>query len=164
MYTKYTDPHTQHALSCTFNALYTTDYTEWQRPLSCVHDKSARPPPFPLFTFTYKVAVYAPAERANTVHYLCFFSTYTMYSCVTHSGHQFGLIRDRQIGHIFLKRFTKTLLLCRISKSQLQLLGAACLFLSSKFKALDHISSDNLVMYTDYSITAQELKVKKTRE
>jgi hypothetical protein len=51
---------------------------------------------------------------------------------------------------------------CRISKSQLQLLGAACLFLSSKFKALDHISSDKLVMYTDYSITAQELKVKKT--
>jgi hypothetical protein len=40
-------------------------------------------------------------------------------------------------------------------------LGAACLFLSSKFKALDHISSDKLVMYTDYSITAQELKVKK---
>jgi hypothetical protein len=39
-------------------------------------------------------------------------------------------------------------------------LGAACLFLSSKFKALDHISSDKLVMYTDYSITAQELKVK----
>jgi hypothetical protein len=51
--------------------------------------------------------------------------------------------------------------MCRISKSQLQLLGAACLFLSSKFKALDHISSDKLVMYTDYSITAQELKVKK---
>jgi hypothetical protein len=50
--------------------------------------------------------------------------------------------------------------LFRISKSQLQLLGAACLFLSSKFKALDHISSDKLVMYTDYSITAQELKVK----
>jgi hypothetical protein len=53
--------------------------------------------------------------------------------------------------------------LFRISKSQLQLLGAACLFLSSKFKALDHISSDKLVMYTDYSITAQELKVKTRR-
>jgi len=47
---------------------------------------------------------------------------------------------------------------CRISKSQLQLLGAASLFLASKFKAIDHISSEKLVMYTDFSITAQELK------
>ena len=49
----------------------------------------------------------------------------------------------------------------RIGKSQLQLLGAACLFISSKFKALEHISSEKLVMYTDFSITCQELKVKK---
>jgi len=55
----------------------------------------------------------------------------------------------------FMDRF---LALCRISKSQLQLLGAATLFLASKFKALDHISSEKLVMYTDYSITTQELK------
>jgi hypothetical protein len=27
----------------------------------------ARPPPFTLFTITYKVAVYAPAERADTL-------------------------------------------------------------------------------------------------
>ena len=50
--------------------------------------------------------------------------------------------------------------LFRISKNQLQLLGAACLFLASKFKAVDHISSEKLVMYTDYSITTQELKVR----
>ena len=35
------------------------------------------------------------------------------------------------------------------------------MFLASKFKALDHITSDKLVMFTDYSITIQELKVGK---
>jgi len=55
----------------------------------------------------------------------------------------------------FMDRF---LALCRISKNQLQLLGAASLFLASKFKAIDHISSEKLVMYTDFSITTQELK------
>ena len=35
------------------------------------------------------------------------------------------------------------------------------MFLASKFKALDHITSDKLVMFTDYSITIQELKVSK---
>lgn len=55
----------------------------------------------------------------------------------------------------FMDRF---LAICRISKSQLQLLGTACFFLASKFKAVDHISSEKLVMYTDYSINAQELK------
>jgi len=55
----------------------------------------------------------------------------------------------------FLDRF---LAVCRISTNQFQLLGAACLFLASKFKALEHITSDKLVMFTDYSITVQELK------
>ena len=35
------------------------------------------------------------------------------------------------------------------------------MFLASKFKALEHITSDKLVMFTDYSITIQELKVSK---
>jgi len=55
----------------------------------------------------------------------------------------------------FLDRF---LAVCRIGTNQFQLLGAACLFLASKFKALEHITSDKLVMFTDYSITIQELK------
>ena len=36
------------------------------------------------------------------------------------------------------------------------------MFLASKFKALEHITSDKLVMFTDYSITIQELKVRKS--
>ena len=55
-------------------------HTEWQRPLSGAHsimmEKSAqagggggctRPPPFTISTVTYKVVVYATAERADTL-------------------------------------------------------------------------------------------------
>ena len=49
--------------------------------------------------------------------------------------------------------------LLRIPKTTFQLLGATCLFLSSKFKAIEHISSKKLRAYTDDSITEQELKV-----
>jgi len=55
----------------------------------------------------------------------------------------------------FMDRF---LAICRISRNQLQLLGTACFFIAAKIKAVDQISSEKLVMYTDYSVTAQELK------
>jgi len=55
----------------------------------------------------------------------------------------------------FMDRF---LAQSRIPKSTFQLLGATCLFLSSKFKAIEHISSKKLRAYTDDSITEQELK------
>ncbi len=54
-------------------------HTEWKRLLSGVHsimmkklaqageDGCARPPPFTLLTITYKVAVYASAEWADTL-------------------------------------------------------------------------------------------------
>ena len=35
------------------------------------------------------------------------------------------------------------------------------MFLASKFKAVEHINSEKLVMFTDYSITGPELKVSK---
>jgi len=47
---------------------------------------------------------------------------------------------------------------CRIEKSQLQLLGAVCLFLSSKFKETAPITSEKLVMYTDYSVTLEGIR------
>jgi hypothetical protein len=37
----------------------------WKNQPWLVRVGSARPPPFTLFTFTYKVAVYTPAERAD---------------------------------------------------------------------------------------------------
>ncbi len=57
-------------------------HTDWQWPISGVHSiltektalagegrgvHRARPLPFTLFNITYKVAVYAPAERADTL-------------------------------------------------------------------------------------------------
>ncbi len=55
------------------------EYTEWQRPLSRVYSNmmeklaqagergGARPPPFTVPSITYKVVVYAPAERADAL-------------------------------------------------------------------------------------------------
>jgi len=54
----------------------------------------------------------------------------------------------------FMDRF---LSVCCIKVNQFQLLGASCLFLASKFKAIQHLSSETLVMYTDYSINSSEL-------
>jgi hypothetical protein len=47
---------------------------------------------------------------------------------------------------------------CRILKAQLQLLGAVCLFLASKFKETAPIPSEKLVMYTDFSVSLEEIK------
>ena len=44
-------------------------------------------------------------------------------------------------------------------KSQLQLLGSACLFVASKLKEAVPFTADSLVAYTDYSITISELVV-----
>lgn len=44
-----------------------------------------------------------------------------------------------------------------IRKTQLQLLGTACLFLSSKLKETHALSAEKLVTYTDNSITLDEL-------
>ena len=44
-----------------------------------------------------------------------------------------------------------------ISKSQFQLVAATCLLLASKFSAVVPISALQLVLYTDHSITVQEL-------
>merc|ERR1711953_471848 len=46
----------------------------------------------------------------------------------------------------------------RIEKSQLQLLGAVCLFLSSKFKEAAPIPSEKLVMYTDFSVSLESIR------
>lgn len=42
-------------------------------------------------------------------------------------------------------------------KSQLQLLGAVCMFLASKLKQTSPLSAEKLCIYTDNSITCQEL-------
>lgn len=47
----------------------------------------------------------------------------------------------------------------RIHKSQLQLLGSACLFLASKLRQTKPLLAEKLIVYTDYSINLDELMV-----
>ena len=48
---------------------------------------------------------------------------------------------------------------CCIQKSQLQLLGSVCILIGSKIREPCPIPGKTLITYTDYSITAEELKV-----
>ena len=59
----------------------------------------------------------------------------------------------------YLDRF---LCVQNIHRTRLQCLGAACMFLASKLKENYHISAEQLVMYTDNSITISELRVHTT--
>ncbi|XP_046674328.1 G1/S-specific cyclin-D2-like [Homalodisca vitripennis] len=54
----------------------------------------------------------------------------------------------------YLDRF---LSICPIKKSQLQLLGTACLLVASKLREPRPVSAETLVFYTDNSITLQDL-------
>ena len=48
---------------------------------------------------------------------------------------------------------------CQIHKSQLQLVASVCILLASKIREPCPIPGQTLITYTDYSITANELKV-----
>ena len=53
---------------------------------------------------------------------------------------------------------------CTISRNELQLLGAACLLIASKGRETVTLSSAKLVIYTDNSITADQLLVRDQRQ
>lgn len=56
----------------------------------------------------------------------------------------------------YLDRF---LSICPIRKSQLQLLGTACLLLASKLREPGPLTAEMLVFYTDNSVTLDDLWV-----
>ena len=57
---------------------------------------------------------------------------------------------------IYLDRFLSVV---NIKKTQLQLLGSVCLFLASKLKETIPLTAEKLVIYTDNSISLEELMV-----
>ena len=57
----------------------------------------------------------------------------------------------------YLDRFLSAV---AIKKSQFQLLGCVCMFLASKFKETAPLPAENLVIYTDNSVTTQEIMVR----
>ena len=53
----------------------------------------------------------------------------------------------------------QTVSVLTIRKTQLQLVACACMFVASKFRETNHLSSKILVMYSDCSITVDQLLV-----
>lgn len=47
----------------------------------------------------------------------------------------------------------------RIPRTRLQLLGACCMFLASKLKETNPLTAEKIVIYTDNSISLDDLKV-----
>ncbi len=50
-----------------------------------------------------------------------------------------------------------------IAKSQFQLLAAVSIFLASKFKETVPLCADKLVVYTDFSVSIQEIMVRSIK-
>ena len=53
----------------------------------------------------------------------------------------------------------RVLSIVEIKKGQFQLLASVCIFLASKFKETNPLCAEKLVVYSDFSITAQEITV-----
>ena len=48
---------------------------------------------------------------------------------------------------------------CDVKRGQLQLLGAVAMYMASKLKETLPLTAEKLIIYTDYSITHQDLTV-----
>ena len=65
---------------------------------------------------------------------------------------------DENVFPLSINYLDRFLSISMIDKSQLQLLGAVCMLISSKVtETLPLLSIERLIMYTDYSVTAREL-------
>ena len=64
-----------------------------------------------------------------------------------------------EVFHLAVNYMDRFLSRVPLQKTQFQLLGCVCMFLASKFKETCPLPSENLVIYTDNSVTTNEITV-----
>jgi cyclin D2 len=65
-----------------------------------------------------------------------------------------------EVFHLAINYMDRFLSRVPLQKSQFQLLGCVCMFLASKFKETCPLPSENLVIYTDNSVSTNEITVR----
>ena len=65
-----------------------------------------------------------------------------------------------EVFHLAMNYIDRFLSLVPIQKSQFQLLACVCLFLASKFKETRPLPAENLVIYTENSVSIREITVR----
>lgn len=68
---------------------------------------------------------------------------------------------EEEVFPLSMNYMDRFLSVCDIKRNQLQLLGATCMLLASKLKETLPMQAQKLVIYTDYSITLDDLKVRE---
>ena len=66
---------------------------------------------------------------------------------------------EPEVFHLAINYLDRFLSTRNIRKTQFQLVASVCLFLASKFKQTCPLLAEHLVIYTDYSITVQDIMV-----
>ena len=64
-----------------------------------------------------------------------------------------------EVFHLAINYLDRFLATRSISKTQFQLVASTCMFLASKFKETCPLPAEHLVIYTDYSISVQDIMV-----